>query len=265
MLGTFRKIAQKLRHMPILREMNFLWDRLRSPYALCLTAFGAKRGVPVEVGGECLLLSPELVNMAWDQLEFESYVAFRDFIHPGDVIYDVGAHFGTYSLIGSRLVGAEGLVVSYEPNLETLEYFRRHIVYNRCGSNILLREACCGDRSGYVEFFSDDDPKSGASGLIPLGGKRQISVPMVRLDDEAKSLGRYPSLIKIDVEGGEMMVLQGAESILQYQRPVLLLSLHPKALIEINLSPDSILSYLRDLGYNLRVLSEDHEIHVVAQ
>ena len=265
MIGSFRRAAQVLRHLPVLRRLDFVWRVLRRPYGRVLQTFGARAGVPVSISGERLRLHPDVANLGWEHMEPASYICFRTLVRPSQVVFDVGAHIGTYSLIASRLVGDAGKVVSYEPNARTIPYLRKHIEWNGCHHNVVIREMACGSRTGQARFFAAHDGTAGTSSLLRILSAHQVTVPMVRLDDEIDSLGCWPSLIKIDVEGGEMAVLRGAEALLRQHRPILLLSLHSEALSRIGLTPDAVLGYLDSLNYSCEVIAVVHETLVFAR
>jgi hypothetical protein len=68
-------------------------------------------------------------------------------------------------------------------------------------------------------------------------------------------------LIKIDVEGAELVVLRGASRLLLHHRPTLMLSVHPQFLPSFQHSPDDVANFLREHGYEWSLLNTDHEEH----
>jgi hypothetical protein len=90
-------------------------------------------------------------------------------------------------------------------------------------------------------------------------------VEVCTLDSEVAELRLIPSIIKIDVEGWELAVLKGAEATLLRDRPVLFLSLHPRALAELHASPEMVQSWLLERGYTCQLIGVDHEIHLLAK
>ncbi len=143
---------------------------------------------------------------------------FCKVVKPGDVVYDVGAHFGYYTLLASKLVGPEGRVLAFEPSPPNLARLYRHIELNRY-SNVQVLELAIGDREGIVRF----EARAG-SGLGHLAADGPTEVKVTRLD--ALQGHPLPKVIKIDVEGAEVGVLQGAASLLAAAKPSIFLSLH---------------------------------------
>src|ERR1700691_3168087 len=154
---------------------------------------------------------------------------FCELVKPGDVVYDVGAHFGYYALLASKLVRTEGRVLAFEPSPPNLARLYRHIELNR-SSNVQVLELAVSDREGSAHF--ETRTGSGLGHIAPAG---PVEVKVTRLD--ALQGSPLPNVMKIDVEGAEVGVLQGAASLLASAKPTIFLSLHgdglKKACLEI--------------------------------
>lgn len=264
MIAHVRTIAQTIRHAPLLRSLTPLWGAVRRPYLQMMKRLSGGRGFPVAVGGIGIRLHPDFATQNWETVECESYRAFASALRPGDVVYDVGAHIGTYTLVALDRIGSVGRVIAYEPHVLTRRYLQQHVHWNGGVDRVLIRPVCCGARCGTAKFYCLPNHAEGINGLLPVDGFEEIIVDVTTLDSEVGRLGAIPSVIKIDVEGAEWDVLRGAEQTLRTYRPRLSLSLHPKALAGLGASPGSVLEWLSALGYRHEVVSEDHEIHVVA-
>ncbi len=182
-------------------------------------------------------------------------------------MFDVGAHFGTYTLIALRQGGAATRVVAYEPCAPTRRYLARHLAWNHGADRVTVRPVCCGSRIATVPFYVRPGMAEGANGLVLLPGEspEAIQVPMTTLDAEVASLGLRPAVVKIDVEGAELDVLRGAERLLSEARPVLFLSLHAGPLAALGLTPADVMAWLDARRYGCEVIATDQEIHVVAR
>ncbi len=181
------------------------------------------------------------INFFLGSYEPEQTDAFVSAVRPGSVVYDVGAHFGYYSLLASQLAGAGGRVIALEPSPRNLEVLRRPIELNRA-TNITVLETALSDHQGEARF----DNRSG-SGVGHLAADGPLTVKLTTLD----ALGREfpaPDVLKIDVEGAEEAVLCGGRETLGKTQPAIFLSTHGPALAE-NCS-----RLLRELGYSLREL-----------
>lgn len=263
LISGFRRMAQGLRHAPLLRSLTPLWSILRGPYRALLRRAG-KDGLTVHVGGFEMRVDPLFASQNWEMVELDSYRAFAQMVRPGDVVFDIGAHIGTYSIIASRLAGTSGRVVAYEPHDFTRAYLERHLDWNGARANTVVRPLCCGERPGSADFYFKPGEAEGRNGLVPVAGFERRAMKVTTVDLEAAALRLAPGVIKIDVEGAELDVLKGAERVLRRHGPRLSLSLHPAALATRELTPEAVLAWLSALGYEAKVIARDHEIHVAA-
>lgn len=152
--------------------------------------------------------------------EAEQTALFEARVGPGGVVLDLGAHIGYYSLLAARLAGPAGRVYAFEPHPRNAWYLRRHMRMNRC-RNVEIVECAAYDRCATLRF----DLGSG-SGTGRVSDTGPIEVRTVRLDDFVGAREIVPTVVKVDVEGGERPVLEGARETLRAARPVLFLSTH---------------------------------------
>ncbi len=265
MLSLVRRAAQCIRYSPRLSYLAPVWPLLRAPYLAFMTAFGRRRGITVEVCGHKMRLHPTFCNQSWESVEAESYRAFAREVEPGFVVFDIGAHIGTYTIIALQVAGPWARVVAYEPHEYNRAHLVRHLQWNGVADRTIVRELCCGaiDTSG--DFYFVPGEAAGTSGLLPVEGFQRRKVKVVSLDHEVSELGMMPDMLKIDVEGAEWDVLKGAEQILKRRHPVVLLSLHPLVLAKRGETPAEVLEWLEQRGFQCQVLARDHEMHVLAR
>lgn len=264
MLATIRRLAQTIRHAPGMRALNPLWNLLRSPYLKVLSTFAKKHGLLVSVGGHKMRLHPDFATQNWETVEYDSYQSFAALLRPGNVVFDVGAHIGTYTLIALQKVGDNGRIVAYEPHAFTRKYLKQHLDWNGGLERTTVRGLCCGVSEGMADFYCRPDQAEGINSLIPTEGFEKKTVPVSTIDREVEVLRMIPTLIKIDVEGAEWDVLKGATQTIAKYHPIIFLSLHPVALSKLGFSYYQVLEWLVDHGLRQKIISQDHEIHVVA-
>lgn len=153
--------------------------------------------------------------------EPEKTRAITAVIRPGMTVVDVGAHVGYYSMIMAAGVGPEGRVQSFEPRRLNSDFLATHVRINDV-SNIQLHRSCVGDRRGTVRFSHGTGTGTGC-----VCAEGETSVEMIALDEAIDAgIVEAPDLIKIDVEGAEMLVLTGAKKLLAEKRPLLVLAVH---------------------------------------
>jgi FkbM family methyltransferase len=170
---------------------------------------------------------------------------FAGHVRPGDTVLDVGAHAGYYTLQAARLAGETGRVVAWEPDPRNAEKLRRHLRLNRLDT-VTVIEAAVADTVGWAPFA-----RGTGTGTGHLAGEGEAKVRTVTIDAEADRLGLRAGVIKIDVEGAEAAVLEGARRTLERDRPVIFLSTHGA---EAHGRASRILT---GLGYTLRPIQGD--------
>ncbi len=170
-------------------------------------------------------------------------------VSPGDVVADVGANVGLYAVAIARRVGRTGRVIAYEPDAGNAELLRRNLALNGWADVVEVRDVAVGSERGEIPFVSDRQQ----SRFDPAGASR---VRVVTLDDELDQL----ALLKIDVEGFECAVLQGARRVLadDRRRPRrIFVEAHLARLPELGLTEDDLTAALQLAGYRVTELSFD--------
>ena len=159
----------------------------------------------------------------------------EEVLRRGNTFIDVGAHAGWISLTSSRSVGPAGHVVAIEPSPALASLIRYHCRVNRVTS-IAVEEFAVTDSSGVSDFFIHNQGISSINSLFESSVASEapsespidkISVRTRSLDDYCESTRLIPDLIKIDVEGAELLVIRGASTILSKHKPALILAVHP--------------------------------------
>jgi FkbM family methyltransferase len=176
--------------------------------------------------------------------ELENQHALLGLLEPKAVVFDVGANVGFFTLLAARAVGSAGTVVAFEPAPNALALLRRHLALNP-RPNIQLVAAAVGATSGTAAFHT-----SSASSIGRLDAAGETMVQVVALDDEIDN-GRLPipDVIKIDVEGFEAAVLDGARRLLATRGPALIVSTHGSE------AHGEVIRLLSELGYDVEALS----------
>ena len=181
------------------------------------------------------------------------------FLRPGDTFIDGGANHGTFSIVASRLVGSEGLVISIEPQPRKSSLVRRLLAGG--SARFEVHQIACGNRSDQVAFYIPS-ATSGSAGLFPkfsaISQHSTIQVAMRRLDDVI-DWRRLPgrTFLKLDVEGSELDFLLGARQLIQAVAPVLQIEVNPDAMQVAGRSKATLVKALHDLGYHRLVTPDD--------
>ncbi len=173
--------------------------------------------------------------------EYAKRCAFERVVREGSVVFDIGANVGFYTLLASVLVGARGRVFAFEPLPRNLRYLKEHLQINGI-RNVSVIEGAVSDCDGVADFEEGRTHSMGR--LAPCG---RLAVRTVSLDEMMKR-GELPppDCMKIDVEGGEKLVLTGARVLLGNTRPNIFLATHGPGVHQ------QCCELLGSFGYHLR-------------
>lgn len=176
--------------------------------------------------------------------EPEQTAAFQRLLRPGQTLFDVGAHVGYYAMLSSVLLGPRGQVHAFEPEPRNALYLKGHVSLNRL-ANVAVVESAVGGREGEARLAAGTGT---GTGRLAAEGR---PVAVTTLDAYARRTGVEPDHLKIDVEGAEAQVLEGARELLARRRPTIFLSTHGEGLNR------SCRETLSRLGYRLQPLLDD--------
>lgn len=144
-------------------------------------------------------------------------------LKPGATFWDIGAHCGFFTALASRLVGEAGRVVSFEPCPANRARLVACVEMNGL-QNVEVRDVAVAGHDGEVSMKPISTSTTWR--IVPAeSGADDNAVTARRLDGLSPGLP-VPDLVKIDVEGAELSVLEGASELLAGRRPPLLIEFH---------------------------------------
>lgn len=199
----------------------------------------------------------------------DELAALPDLVRPGDVCLDVGAKHGAYALVLAAAAGDAGRVIAFEPLPGPARVVRaaRRLLGAR---NVTLVRAAVSDVAGAGTmrlpvrrgiavpgrtFLADDTDGLGSN--VEFRRHRSVAAPVVTLDGWCAAHGvDRVDVVKVDVEGAEARVLDGARGLLARWRPMLLVELEDRHLRRFRTSAAEVFARLRALGYEAAVLAD---------
>jgi FkbM family methyltransferase len=196
--------------------------------------------------------------------EPETSAFLASVLQPGDIFIDVGAHIGYFTLLGATLVGPTGRVLSFEPEQSNYRRLLEHLQLNRL-SQVLPFNWAVSSTTRVTDLFINQDNDGGHAfwdvGSHPFNRKsreqpRTCPVFTVALDDVPGSL-TLPSLraIKIDTEGNEYGIVQGARRLMGETRvPFIIAEINRYALSQMGTTEAALREYMSGLGYDTCIL-----------
>lgn len=176
-------------------------------------------------------------------------------VRPDTVAFDVGANIGLMAIPILHSCPSCS-VVSFEPSPNVLPFLRKTIASSSVRQRWTLIEKAVADFEGTTRFAVGDPKASLFDGIHDthrIGGhKQQTEVPVTALDSVWESKGRPAvSIIKCDVEGGDLAVLKGARQCLQQTKAVILTEWNLQNLQANGCEPDAILRFSDEIGYRM--------------
>jgi FkbM family methyltransferase len=181
--------------------------------------------------------------------DLEAQLLLKQVIRSGDLIIDVGANRGNFTMVAASLTGPAGHVVAFEPQPSMVAKIRRGLDNNRV-RHVTVYQMGLSDAEGQLTL-NVPAVNSGEASFGPLGYKdqRSIAVSVGRGDDVLKSHAA-PRLIKIDVEGFEIPVLRGFRETIQRAKPIIVTEVVASHLERCGYSRKELFESLKQLGYS---------------
>jgi FkbM family methyltransferase len=217
--------------------------------------------VPVRIGGSEFNFSvsllahyfytPDVQDEDW-WIEGDVSRAFADLVESGDVVYDVGASHGYYAILAATQAGPDGTVVAFEPYDRVLASLRSNVERGAGDTPVAVSPVAVGDRATVSRLeLAGNNPR------IDLSTEVDGGVETTTIDEEAGE--RPPDVVKIDTEGTEAQVIEGATSTLERHRPRLLVEVHDREKVRrMGGSWRAIYESLAAAGYDLTFHWDDH-------
>lgn len=192
--------------------------------------------LPISGGpGRGLLVSPatlplthiQAYGIARGTVEPEVQEALRRTVAPGATVYDIGANIGFFTLLSARLTGPGGRVVAFEPSPPAIPGLRANVALNALDHVDVVERAVAAE-PGRAELLQVG--QHSWSHLADRGWHPEttavVEVDVTTVDAEVAAGRPAPDVVKIDVEGSEIAVLDGMRDTLAHARPALVIELH---------------------------------------
>lgn len=179
-------------------------------------------------------------------------------IQPGDVVIDVGANIGYYSLMMGKRVGATGRVYSFEPSSQFYKRLKKGIDTNGLSAIIIPVKVGLSDCVGEAMLHVGETTAS-ISMEGPQFDQSNETIVVDTMDCCWLKMGdsRRVSLIKVDVDGFEVRVLRGSKRLLEKYHPKMLIEVCPYVLKQSGSSWSEMLAILEEYGYNQFAIAGD--------
>lgn len=220
----------------------------------------AKPSFMSDVLGHRMFQNPGDAGIDYSRLQDNDFgeVGIAKTLRPGDVVLDLGANIGLFTLLYARQVGPTGRVHAFEPGVQSFALLQTNAAINGY-SNVTLYNKAVADRDGATKFLlcatGDSDNR-----LFDNSGERreEIDVEVVRLDTLFGP--SRVDFIKMDIQGAELLAMKGLRVTCEHNPQMrMLIEFSPLTLLQSEASPSEFLALCRSYGFDLSVVHEDRE------
>jgi FkbM family methyltransferase len=188
----------------------------------------------------------------------------KKLVGPGDTVFEIGANYGQYSRVLSKLVGTSGRIHAFEPASITYNLLVRNIHLLRL-ANVTPHRIALSDQIGSTELHTPIK-REGVFGVAVASLGKDENLPTVSETVEMDTLDHFidthsvknVTLLRCDVEGAEFSVLQGGKGVLTDFRPSILMEVHPSMLSRWGKSVKGLEKFFGDLSYEFFMLKDNN-------
>jgi len=190
----------------------------------------------------------------------------REWVSPGDTVLDIGANYGLYTYHASKAVGKSGRVYAFEPIPYTIATLRKVCRLLRL-RNVNFVALGCSDEAATVKFslpMQSNNTLSAGLAFISVDAEaksirrskagwertREVEAQVVRIDDFLPHLNNG-SLIKVDIEGADLLALRGARNTIERNRPVIVMEVEPRWYESYGITAEAIVQFFDELNYEI--------------
>jgi len=224
------------------------------------------------VGGSVVVNVPELGNFEMNcrsdilrrillKREYEPEVVeeLRKYIDPNKDALDIGANVGLFTILLASLLSEDRRVLAVEPTPGALSCLKKNIEAHNLNGKVILFEGVMAENRGQT-ILNVIENREEYSSLLKLVSSeihnekvKEIEIPVETIDQLVKQHNLTPGLIKIDTEGAELRVLQGAFQTIMNYRPVILCEAWPDEMLKkAGGKPGAVIKLLMECGYAVR-------------
>jgi len=183
----------------------------------------------------------------------------KEHIKEGNVVVDIGAHVGYYTLLFAQLVGPKGKVYAFEPDPVNFELLKKSVEINGY-QNVILIQKAVSNKNGKVKLYLGDNNRA-INRIYDAkmdDAKEAIEVDSIRLDDYFKNYEGRIDFIKMDVEGSESSIIDGMHSILRKTKTLKIMTeFYPYLIRKFGKEPEEFVQTLATAGFKIYDILDD--------
>lgn len=238
--GLYASIAHRIRKNKYAKPIVPFLNLLKPDYIL----INEKK---MYIDKNDIVVSEELIRKkVWSK---EETLVLKKHLKTGNTFVDVGAHIGYFTVLAADLVGPSGHVYAFEPNPRSFNLLQKNIRVNKF-KNVTLFNKAVTNKVGELNLYANRLNTGDTRISKPDFESKAIKVKTTTLDIELK--GKTADFIKIDVQGAEPLVIEGAETTLRSNKNIkMLIEFWIYGIKQLENDPDVFLNQLKSLNYKI--------------
>jgi len=256
----FLKIYKKIN--PILENNG----KFKIPFSIKIQRFlfsKAKSNI-VHIQGHKMFLDPnDSLNFSIDGIWEETLTNYvKKIIKEGDVVLDIGANMGYFTLIFAKLVGDKGKVFAFEPEPNNFSLLKKNVEVNGYTNVILENKGLSHENKITKLYLSKGNVGQHRIYKSKYTGEDFVLIKTTSIDNyfQKDPISEKISFIKMDVEGSEYGVLKGMKSLLDKNKPItIMLEFIPTCIREFGTNPKDLLNFLVEQHFEFNLINDEEK------
>ena len=211
-----------------------------------------------EYRGHIFFLDLNDTNRVLSNQEEYSLDSIKNYIKEGDVVVDVGASIGMYTLEMAKLVGDKGRVIAFEPLKEGFDLMKKNVQLNNYEDRVRIYNKAVTNKTGKGKLFYCPYHIGASIMYNTFDDREEIEVDTIKLDDFFEDTGKDISFIKIDADGSEYFILKGGEETLKKTKNMII-EFVPENIKSQGATPKEFLDLIKSYGFKIYSINDSKE------
>jgi len=194
------------------------------------------------------------INGIWEPLETN---LVKNNLKGGDIVLNIGANIGYYALLAARLVGPNGKVFAFEPDLNNFKILKKNIEINNY-KNIIPINKAVSDKTGKAKLYLSNENRGSHRIYEAEDMRKYIEIETIKIDDFFKDKNDKINFILMDIEGSEVAAFNGMKKILKKNKNVKILTeFWDWAIKKAGYDPKKFIEDISKSGFKISYMDED--------
>lgn len=180
----------------------------------------------------------------------------KKFVKKGMTVVDAGANIGYFTLLMARLVGKSGRVHAFEPEHENIELLKKNVALNKRG-NVIVNDMALSNITGTLNFYlSASNPQDHRIIKDKHEKRKTYKVQSTTLDEYFNN--KNIDFIKMDIQGAELLALEGGVKIISKYKPLLIIEYWPYGIVQLGRKPQELFAILEKMKYKVMLINQSN-------